>query len=404
MLFSGRWSRPLRLTLLAIGLLLVLVPPSDALHLSYSFDMIAETGGQFFSFGFLSNAPGIGNDGAVVFTANTSPFLDAGLYAGDGFSLDPVIAPAYVPLISDGVAFGVSERGSVIFTGVDTPRAVGSSTVVVDGTRITPLFTGDVTYGSGCCPVVVPSSINNSDTVAFSGSILSPLAAFPENRQRQVGVFTTDGMTITTIAKLGIPSIVLTNPLPAINNRGQVAFAVLPHCDGFCDADGQLFSDISPEIVSGGVFVGDGVHLAAIPTDTGAPAGSFLASPDINDHGQVAWATPDGVFVGDHDGTRLITPFGVDLGLAPSSFHGGNVAINNRGMVVFEAVGSGGLGIYDRGQRVIGVGDPLFGSMVTGLEFFRDGLNDRGQIAFSADLADGRSVIVRASPGLPLPH
>jgi hypothetical protein len=59
-------------------------------------------------------------------------------------------------------------------------------------------------------------------------------------------------------------------------------------------------------------------------------------------------------------------------------------------------------GIYTGGthpiDKVIEVGDPLFGSTVTGLEFFRSGINDAGQLAFFASLSDGRFAIVRADP------
>jgi hypothetical protein len=60
----------------------------------------------------------------------------------------------------------------------------------------------------------------------------------------------------------------------------------------------------------------------------------------------------------------------------------------------------GGSGIFlgPEAEEVIATGDPLLGSTVTGLSFFRDGLNDAGQVAFLATLADGRRVIVRADP------
>lgn len=51
-------------------------------------------------------------------------------------------------------------------------------------------------------------------------------------------------------------------------------------------------------------------------------------------------------------------------------------------------------GIYtgpDRvADKVIATGDSLFGSTVTDLAFDRDGMNNKGQIAFTAHLADGR--------------
>jgi hypothetical protein len=47
-------------------------------------------------------------------------------------------------------------------------------------------------------------------------------------------------------------------------------------------------------------------------------------------------------------------------------------------------------------DKIVANGDLLFGSEVTGLEFWREGLNDSGEIAFLARVADGGSAIVVA--------
>ena len=47
-------------------------------------------------------------------------------------------------------------------------------------------------------------------------------------------------------------------------------------------------------------------------------------------------------------------------------------------------------------DRVIATGDSLFGSIVTSITFTTPGLNNLGQIAFRADLADGTTGIFRA--------
>jgi hypothetical protein len=49
-------------------------------------------------------------------------------------------------------------------------------------------------------------------------------------------------------------------------------------------------------------------------------------------------------------------------------------------------------------DKVIAIGDPLFGSTVTGFLLDPEGLNDAGQVAFLAQLADGRIAIARADP------
>jgi hypothetical protein len=66
------------------------------------------------------------------------------------------------------------------------------------------------------------------------------------------------------------------------------------------------------------------------------------------------------------------------------------------------AVDGDGFGIFTGpdpvGNKVISVGDSLFGSIVRNLGFFRDGLNNQGQIAFFASFADGTQGIYRADP------
>jgi hypothetical protein len=82
------------------------------------------------------------------------------------------------------------------------------------------------------------------------------------------------------------------------------------------------------------------------------------------------------------------------------------VALNDSNVVAYLATLDEGAGdvifVQTLGAaptRVIGVGDPLLGSTVTGISHFDyDGLNNLGQVAFVAVLADGRAVVVRADP------
>lgn len=49
-------------------------------------------------------------------------------------------------------------------------------------------------------------------------------------------------------------------------------------------------------------------------------------------------------------------------------------------------------------DKVITTGDALFGSTVTDVFFSRDGLNNGGQVAFSAVLENGNEVVAVAVP------
>ena len=76
----------------------------------------------------------------------------------------------------------------------------------------------------------------------------------------------------------------------------------------------------------------------------------------------------------------------------------GTPAINDNGVVAGLVTGGGPtrLSIFEGGTEntVISVGDPLYGSTVTGLNFSAEGFNNLNQLAFQATLADGRTVNV----------
>ena len=77
--------------------------------------------------------------------------------------------------------------------------------------------------------------------------------------------------------------------------------------------------------------------------------------------------------------------------------------MNNHGAVAFAASTDDGVdgiftGANPKTHKVVAIGDALFGSSVTELNFFREGLNDHGQVAFVASLADGTQALVRADP------
>ncbi len=82
-------------------------------------------------------------------------------------------------------------------------------------------------------------------------------------------------------------------------------------------------------------------------------------------------------------------------------------SINNRGTVTFLArLDAGGSGVFTGpdpvADKVIATGDPLLGSTVANLAISQSepgvGLNEKGQIAFFAELANGTQGIYRADP------
>jgi hypothetical protein len=85
------------------------------------------------------------------------------------------------------------------------------------------------------------------------------------------------------------------------------------------------------------------------------------------------------------------------------SFGGLGPSIDTQGDVAFTAeLDAGGRGLFTGpdvlADRVIGSGDALGGSVVTDVSLCAEGLNDSGQLAFTAQLADGRTAVFRAEP------
>ena len=84
-------------------------------------------------------------------------------------------------------------------------------------------------------------------------------------------------------------------------------------------------------------------------------------------------------------------------------------SLNASGAVAFRAgLDAGGSGIFatlpggGAPFAVVQTGDSLFGSTVSNLNFFRDGLGDSNLLAFKYDLADGRQGIAVAQITAPV--
>jgi hypothetical protein len=145
---------------------------------------------------------------------------------------------------------------------------------------------------------------------------------------------------------------------------------------------------------------------------TGNSAGIYVFTTN-----SVAARVPHGTPPPDGQGT---------INLSQGNFH--NVAINNRGQVLFQAIISGGpsdqrMGVFLADpdgslHQVARRGQPLLGSTIFQVEMTSVGgvvdaggedlggqraLNDAGQVAFWAELADGRDGIFLWSPPVAAP-
>jgi hypothetical protein len=87
----------------------------------------------------------------------------------------------------------------------------------------------------------------------------------------------------------------------------------------------------------------------------------------------------------------------------------GDPSLNNVGEVAFILEPTFGTQFLVTGpdpvaDRVIGTGDVLFGRIVSSVVFGREGLNDRGQLAFTVFFDDGSSGVVLATPTALVPE
>lgn len=271
-------------------------------------------------------------------------------------------------------------------------------------------------------------ALNAGGQVAFEGS---PDNAFGE------GIFRSDGQRLVQVAGTrDLGDFDFVNVGPSLNARGQVAFIgerivggryiagvwagsggpVRPLADetgemDYFSGNPALNAALDVAFLGGrddGVY---GVFLArrglALQTvfDSRATGAFVYSDPVINEAAEVAFGTyynrpQGGVVYGIHlySGGVLRT-----VAQASGIFGFRQPSLNNRGEVAFivepnypdQVLVTGPDLVAD---RVIGTGDRLGGREVRGVLFGRQGLNDEGQLAFTAVFRDGSTRAYLATP------
>jgi hypothetical protein len=219
--------------------------------------------------------------------------------------------------------------------------------------------------------------ISDSGTITFSARHVVDVS----------GIYQVRGGTIIPRVRHGDQDLRLGNaPEFAANSADQVAFTA------------SLLDGLTH-----GVFLDDGADIYPIAlwddvfTDPPPPVQGPFRRPSLNDAGTL-------VFYGRNEGS-LGTLFLAGAGILPI-VQGGvegseNIALNAAGTVAFHRPWLEQIWVVPPGappEVVIEKGDPLLDSLVDTLQFSAGGLNDNGQLAFTALLADGREVVVRADP------
>jgi hypothetical protein len=270
-------------------------------------------------------------------------------------------------------------------------------------------------------------SINDSGTVTFSGFLnkTSQEEIRDNGFYRESGIFKSDGNYITIVDNAPLYSQNKYTFLgePTINNLGTIAFPKRVEKSGFSTSNGiitasqdggyLIFEDQYSEQPLRGVINDRGVVAYSVDKARGSSselvvvgettnrlsAGRFLGF-DLNNNDTLAFISSDGV-----DNYSLFKFNGnatIPIADRKTGFTGFDaVSLNDGGSIAVlgtEANGKRGIfaGKDSLKDKVITVGDSLLDSTVTNLFFSRDGLNNSGQIAFLAELANGRSGVFRA--------
>jgi uncharacterized protein (TIGR03437 family) len=357
----------------ALLVAILATPPCTAQR--YTFTNIADSregGLQGFGAGIAIN-----DEGRVVFHASAT-HSGTGIYSGDGGPLTTVVPPMIgLPIFQVN---SINSNGTVAFlTLLPTGPVIQSG----DGG---PLRTVAQSDGNPFTSFQHLASINDLGAIAYlasQGSIS--------------GVFTTgpDGVH-NKVADTNIPLALLDGV--TINNSGQVAFLTASP-QAIRIADGETVTTVVDE-TDELLFVG--------PTPR----------PALNDNGTVAFIAFFGAALPAAE-QRVVIGNGGELTTIAAR---GNtfrnivaVSISNSGTVAFGAeLPNRTEGIFTGPDpdldRVIGFGDPLFGSTVTfaGVPFgATEFINSRDQIAFSYQLSDAvngnpvRGIAVATPAGLP---
>ncbi|MBD2465486.1 PEP-CTERM sorting domain-containing protein [Oscillatoria sp. FACHB-1407] len=354
------------ITLASLGLVLSLGSSAQA----FTFVEIANTNTSGFT-SIDSIVYSINDSGSVAFSANVGG--QSGIFLGNGGAIDTLVDPSegfvnfsFIDINSIDTAVFITGGNDAIFR---TEGGVISSVIDI------PSSLGLLGFDAGGFPPFSELFINESGTIAFKVN----------GAGGEGGIFTANGGVFTPIAEL--PDFDTFRF--SLNNNGEVGFFAI--------------SPLAPD--GDALFIGDGTGMPTLLAD---PLGfGTVEGPSLNDAGTVVF---DALFV-DEMGNALQGIFKqsggdpqllVDTSTDFSSFD--RQAINNSETIVFDASLDAGFTAIFAGpdpvaDRVIGVGDILFGSTIVSLSFtHQTGLNNQGQFAFTATFDDGSVGIFRADP------
>jgi hypothetical protein len=385
----------LRLFPLAAALAAVLALASPALAGDYRFVVVADGERDHFNQGSFAGAT-INNHGEVAFKAART--------AADGFNF---FDGTYRANRDGSITAIVEDPGRTRFTHINDHGEVALGSNLAGDESVNVILRGDgrvtnqvTTIASTAGPLGFVNfnlSMNQHGEVAFMGG-LEPSFFGPR------GLFSGTGGSVTTHYLDNADVLLDGRPArftgfaerPSINQHGDIAVTDF------------LQPDFQP-----GIFVGQRGRFRTIIS--AAPFTEQYGQPALNDHGTVAFQR--NFFDNDAFVSTIVSSEGGPLKTIASTadsygFFNSGPSINNHGEVAFAAFTADFSldGIFTGpdpvADRVVAAGDAIGAGTVLpfSIQFSQGGLNDRGEVTFTAILDDPtaqfglRFVVVRAEP------
>ena len=353
-------------SLLVLAVFVSLAVPNAAWAVSYTFTKIADNTGEFAQF----RVPFLNNNGTVAFTGILDNG-DEGVFTGHGGPLTTIAISSF----NDFNPPTINNRGQVAFMLREDNSGAGIGVFVGDGGSLIPIADSSGPLGDMNS---VPYINNRGDVVFWSKLDAGGEGIFLGN---------TNGGPLVTITDTQSEPDNTLGSAPSINASGGIAYTKhfgLPiNSDGlFLSKNGNVTTLVDP-------FSGFNVF---------SNSGTMINDPGTTVfHAASLGSNLPGVYTADANG---ITPVALN-DPAAMLLNPRTPAINNRGTVAFVADFQGNPGLFvgpdPVEDQVISVGDTLDGQKVIGIDFLR-GMNDRGQLAFTAILENNRQGVFVANP------
>lgn len=381
--------------------------------------------GHFFS---IDPLPAYNNAGQVGFHAALTDPVARGVFRTDGVTVTPIMRHGQPSPDGRGTFWGfdatlspeLSAAGHVAFKGAVTPSGRPGNTydsIIVrgDGRTLTKIarvgdrVPGDVPYFYQLGPL----SMNAAGHVAFHSIVHDRNSTSDDNDER---IYRSDGAALTLLARSLTASPdgkgrLLQLSGPKLNNAGQALFSA------------SIGYNPDPEAGGRAIFRADDTGLTLIAREgQSLPGGAgrlqVFEGIAFNNAGQAAFRTRDEGTSFDYDGAGIYLGDGSQLvpvvqqgDPAPGGGRFQKVelpALNDAGQVAFKAIvhttgvrGYQGLFFSDEELGLIEIvrrDSPFLGSTIAYLDFYGShngpdaelAINERGQVAYSFILTDGR--------------